>query len=488
MLRSLRFRLLASFWLVIALSLILSAFASVWLLRDQQRSAAEERVVRLVEPLASYVQVLELSGWPKQAIQQELSAQAQRYDIRVMLLDRTQRIVFDTSSIDSMIGEVLELSDASPVSFGDRDTQLGTVRYAHHDSGLYLFTADATVPAPTVGRLLPSPELSLVIAVPAADVNDAWARLLPRIFFAGGLAAIFALIVSTVISGRITRPIVQMTRASEAMAHGDYEQQIEVSGDSEVANLARAFNQMSQQVNRSNRAMRQLLADVSHELKTPLTSIQGFSQAMVEGIDRDPDEARQVAGIVYEEAARMRVLVDDLLELSSIEAGEFRLELGRVDVDAAARATERRLHHKAEAADVRVRLQLAGGVIVADERRIEQIMTNLLDNAIRFTPAGGQALISTSRDDDDVLIEVQNDGEPIPQDELPYLFDRFHQVDEARSDHHAGLGLAIVRELVQAHGGHVRAESSEETGTVFTVRLPANAPPSAGTAPEEDER
>ena len=330
--------------------------------------------------------------------------------------------------------------------------------------------------------------MSLVIAVPTADLNDAWARLLPRIFFAGGLAAFLALIVSTVISRRITRPIVQMTQASEAMALGDYEQQIEVSGDSEVANLARAFNQMSQQVNRSNRAMRQLLADVSHELKTPLTSIQGFSQAMVEGVDQDPDEARQVAGIVYEEAARMRVLVDDLLELSSIEAGEFRLELARIDVDDAARATERRLRHRAEAADVRVRLQLAGAVIVADERRIEQIMTNLLDNAIRFTPAGAQALISTSRDGDDVLIEVQNDGEPIPQDELPYLFDRFHQVDEARSDHHAGLGLAIVRELVQAHGGHVRAESSEESGTVFTVRLPANAPLSDGTAPEEDER
>ena len=329
-----------------------------------------------------------------------------------------------------------------------------------------------------------------MIAVPATDVTSAWAQLLPRFAIAGGLAALFAVVVGTLLSGRIIRPIAEMTSASEAMAEGDYRQRIEVRGDDEVATLACAFNQMASQVNRSNAAMRQLLANVSHELKTPLTSIQGFSQAMVEGMAEDAEQQKQIAEVINEEAGRMRGLVDDLLYLSRIESGELELKLDPIDFDALVTAGVRRARFAAGGSEVTVRQELDGGCLTGDERRLEQVLANLLDNAIRFAPAGSEVAVRSYSDGDEVVVEVSNRGEPIPAGDLQQVFDRFYQVDRARSDGaHTGLGLAIVSELVQAHGGRVSVESAPGAGTTFTVRLPRDGPaggaarraPDAGT-------
>ena len=293
----------------------------------------------------------------------------------------------------------------------------------------------------------------------------------------------FAVVVSTLLAQRITRPIVQMTGAAQAMARGDYEQSIEVRGNDEVANLARAFNQMSAQVNRSNRSMRQLLADVSHELRTPLTSIQGFTQAFADGVVDDPEEARRLAEVVHEESERMRELVDDLLYLSRLESGELEIEREPVDLDSLITATVRRLRFEAAAAQVRVEPQLGGALVVGDERRLEQVCVNLLENAIRFAPADSAVTVSTRQEGSTVVMDVHNGGPPVPADELDHIFDRFYQVDRARSGSgHSGLGLAIVAELVQAHEGSVDVWSNSVEGTVFCVKLPAVAVPVASDA------
>jgi two-component system phosphate regulon sensor histidine kinase PhoR len=180
------------------------------------------------------------------------------------------------------------------------------------------------------------------------------------------------------------------------------------------------------------------------------------------------------AGIVHQEAERMRSLVDDLLYLSQLEAGQSPLTLDRLDLDAAVAATADRFRYQAEAAGVEIAVDLDGGVVLADGRRIEQVLANLLDNALRFSPSGSLVELTTSHEDGSVIVAVHNWGEPIPPDDLPNIFDRFYQVDRARTRNgHSGLGLAIVRELVQAHGGEVAAQSSPEAGTTFRVRLPA---------------
>ena len=496
---SLRLRMLAGFGLVIAISLLFAGFASVWLLRDQQAEWAEQRIGRLVPTFSDRVLQMELFGWPYERIRAELVPWAEYFDVRIMLLDRDQRVFLDTDDAQPMLGMTLSAAGrASQVISGAEGMRKSfrSTRARPMGEDLYLFTATSAPPMVPAGVPLGQPEATLVIAVPATDVTSAWARLLPRFAIAGGLAALFAVVVGTLLTGRITRPIAEMTRASEAMAEGDYEQRIDVRGEDEVAALASAFNQMARRVSRSRMATRRLLANVSHELKTPLTSIQGFSQAIAEGVAEDGDEQQRLAAVIHEEADRMQGLVEDLLYLSRIESGELVLTIDEIDIDALVTAGERRFAFQAESANVAIRHELDGGRLRADGRRIEQVVANLLDNAIRFASAGSEVLVRCYRDGDDVVIAVRNEGEPIPPQDLSQVFDRFYQADAARSDGaHSGLGLAIVSELVQAHGGNMSVRSTREAGTMFAARLPRGGPPegaagdafandaTAGTAP-----
>jgi signal transduction histidine kinase len=472
--RSLRFRLLAGFGLVIALSLFMSGSASVLLLRDQQVEAAEQRIGRLVDPLSQIVEQMESGGWERDRIRQQLAFYARYYDVRILLLDPEQRVVLDTSEREPMLGTWLPVpSEDTRLQPTGEVVQFRTARTSAEGQDLYLFSAAQAATAVSAALASVPRDLELVVAVPAADVNSAWAQLLPRLALAGSVAALAAVVVGTVIAARITRPIRAVTRASEAMARGDYEQRIDVGGHDEVAALASAFNAMSTQVTRSHRSMRQLLANVSHELKTPLTSIQGFSQAMVDGVVDDAEESARLATVIHEEAHRVRVLVDDLLYLSQIESGELALADDDVDLDGLMQATADRFRFQADAVGVELRVVRGAGEVVADGRRLEQVLANLVDNAIRFSPAGSAVTLRGSSEAEHALVEVHNRGDEIPEEVLTHLFDRFYQADPARGEQgHTGLGLAIVQELVQAHGGTVAVRSTAALGTTFTARLP----------------
>ncbi len=472
MLRSFKSRLLAGLAVVIVLSLFLSASAFVLLLRQQQTESAQQRIGLLVGPLTEGARNMELRGWTTQTMREVLSEIGRDYNIRILLMDSTSRVILDTDPRQTLLGEQLPLEKALPVASNPRIQAFRTQRFVAHGDDLYFFTAGeqrrGVMDAPQTTAN------SLVVAVPAADVTAAWWRLMKPLALAGAGSGVVAVIFASLFASRITNPIAQVTRASQAMARGDLSQRIDVDGDDEVGRLAQAFNDMSDQVSRSNRAMRDLLANVSHELRTPLTSIQGFSQALMDGLSGDP---KDVGAVINEEADRIRLLVDDLLYLSEIESGALRLDLDQVDVDALIEGTVLRFRFAAEQANVSLRTQLEGESIRADGRRLEQVLANLVDNAIRFAPEGTDVTLSSKRVARGVLIEVHNGGEPIPADQVERVFDRFYQVDASRSaGRHRGLGLSIVHELVQAHGGTASAESSAEAGTTMSVFLPTRGP------------
>jgi signal transduction histidine kinase len=457
----------------------------VLLLREQQAQAAQQRIGLLVGGITENAQRRELQGWPEALIRDELTTVADYYDIRILVLDRSSRVVIDTARGQSMLGMVIPIDQARPADASGRVASFRTQRISVEGEDLYLFTASegSGMSATSAALRGAPPPRPIVIAVPAGDVTDAWAALLPRLALAGAGAGVVAVVFALLFASRITNPIAEMTRASRAMAAGDLSQRIDVDGDDEVARLAAAFNLMSSRVSRSNRAMRDLLADVSHELRTPLTSIQGFSQALVDGVADDP---RSAGALINEEASRIRLLVDDLLYLSEIESGTLHLDLEPVDIDAVLDGTVRRLAFAAAEGEVDVVTRLeAGDRITADGRRLEQVFANLLDNAIRYAPPRTTVTLSSRGVADGVLVEVHNWGAPIPADALPRVFDRFYQADPSRSrgSGHRGLGLAIVQELVQAHGGNIAVESDTARGTTFSVFL-RTEPPSAAAARE----
>ncbi len=480
MLASFRARLIVGFALVIALALFLSASGFVLLLRQEQNQAAEQRIGLLVGPIAEGTRNLQQAGWPAEVIRAQLVEVADHYQFRVLLIDQQQRVVMDTEQDQSLVGQTVEIpASAPPAQVSGGMESFRAARATRDGRDLYFFTqAEVSGIGAAAQTRMPT---RLVIVVPAADVNQSWARLLPRLGLAGLGAGVVAVIFSLILASRITTPIAEMTRASQAMAQGDLEQRIEVDGTDEVGRLATAFNQMSAQISRSNHAMRDLLADVSHELKTPLTSIQGFSQALVEGVG-DPREAGE---LIHEEADRMRILVDDLIYLGEIESGAVRMEIEDVAIDDLVEAAVPRLRHQAEEAEVGLEAHSGAGMTVrADGRRIEQVLANLADNAIRFARRGSDVTITSKAVAGGVLIDVHNEGDPLPEDVRARVFDRFYQADAARSGgRHRGLGLSIVQELVQAHGGTVAVESTAEAGTTFSVFLPAGGPTKPTSVP-----
>lgn len=474
MLNRLVWRLITAFTVVIGLSLVVAGLGSFLLLRDQEEDAARERVGRLAEPIAAQVALMDLSGSTPQEIQTYLDGYANRFGVRIVLLDGQWRVVGD--SHESLLGlDLSVVNDPSLEVVQVGSARFRTLKYGTEEGNLLLFVSPETGLGSTADRILAASEYRPVIAVAEERITSTWLAVTGRLAPAVAVALVASLVVSAVLSRSISGRLVRITRASEEMARGKYDQEIQVYGRDEVGRLAEAFNHMAREVSRSHQAMRDLLANVSHELKTPLTSIEGFSQAMVEAEVRSPEELADSARIINGEAQRMRALIDDLLYLSRMESGQLDMQWQQVDLEDLLRACVERFQWQLEQSDVTMQLELKPvHALRGDERRLEQAFCNLIDNAVRHTPAGGTITVRGEVVNGAAHVTVHNTGSFIPPEALPRVFERFFQVDRSRRREggHSGLGLSIAAEVVQAHHGTVEANSSRETGTEFTVRLP----------------
>jgi signal transduction histidine kinase len=476
MLGSLRARLIVSFTLVVALAVFLAGAGALFLLRDKQEESARQRYGRLVEPLDDKIALLSSSGSSIDDIKDFLQVRAQETDVRILLINSDSLVVFDSADQGNLAGHyVLSFEKGEVAVTADNGSRYKWVDY-NGDAQLTLFAATQENAAgfpPGLAGYEP------VIAVPQDLLTSAWLDLVPRLALAGLIALSVSFIVSFFISRSISGPLARITQASKEMAQGNYDVHIPIKGEDEVGRLAEAFNQMATQVNTSQRTMKDLLANVSHELKTPLTSIQGFSQAMVDGVVSEPHDVKEYSRTIHEEANRMRVLVDDLLLLSQIDSGQVLMEHSHVELPALLERTIERFQWSIRDAGIESHVHIDRVPAVhGDARRLEQVFSNLLQNAVRHTPRGGVITVSArSLAGGHVSIGVHNTGSVIPQEDLPRVFERFFQVDRARARRggSSGLGLSIVTEIVEAHGGTVRAVSSQTGGTEFIVILPSEA-------------
>lgn len=301
--------------------------------------------------------------------------------------------------------------------------------------------------------------------------------LLPLILRAGLIAVAASLLLAWLVSRWVATPLQRTAQAARAVAAGDYEQRLETAGPDEAHSLARSFNEMVVRVQSSQLAMRDFVANVSHELRTPLTSIQGFAQALQDGTAEDPKRAAQV---IQEEAGRLGRLVEELLELARIDSGQASLKRGPVEIGIVLGSIHERLQLRAEKRGVRLANHSGPELtIIGDGDRLAQVFTNLIDNAIKHTDQGGEVRLRWEADPAWVTVHVEDSGSGIPPEELPRIFERFYRLDKARAGsgpRGAGLGLAISKEIVEAHGGELTAKSVPGRGSRFSVRLPIVQP------------
>lgn len=309
------------------------------------------------------------------------------------------------------------------------------------------------------------------------SLNEYWPELAPVLIQATCVGLLAALILSALISRSIARPLQDVAQAATAVANGREDERAPVSGPSEVRAVADAFNQMSDKVQAEQRAQQDFLANVTHDLKTPLTSIQGYSQAIVDGAAGDPVKA---ATIIYDESSRLNRLVVELTDLARLQSGRFSMHLQPINLSELTDAIGQRLAIVAHEKGLQFEVTTPPVPPVdGDGDRLAQVLTNLISNALKYTPKGGTVKVMTGTQNNGVTLTVADSGTGIPAEELSRIFERFYQIDKARGPRRGnGLGLAIVAEIVHAHGGTIQASSGGDgQGAVFTVWLPVSAPP-----------
>ncbi len=306
----------------------------------------------------------------------------------------------------------------------------------------------------------------------------AYLRQTYRAVALAAVAAIaIALAVGTLLASSLTRPLRELKQAAQKMTNGDLQQQVAIHSQDEIGELGQAFNQMSSELARSNQLRRQMTADIAHDLRTPLTVIAGYVESMRDGVLAPTPQRLE---IIYAEIERLQRMVEDLRTLSRAEAGELTLNRQNLSVERLLHQAAAAFQQQAEQRGVQLRAQAAEKLppIWADETRIMQVLGNLITNALRYTPEGGQVTLSAARDGEWMVLQVSDTGSGIAAEDLPRVFDRFYRGDTARSEQggESGLGLAIARAYVQAHGGEISAASQVGQGSTFTIRLPLQPP------------
>jgi signal transduction histidine kinase len=462
---SLRLRLFAAFFSIILIVLALVSLGLLIFLRNSalierpaviQLNQAERALLRQL-PIPDNLRNFDLDAYVKEA--------AEIAGVRVLLLDVEGNVRADSNP--ELAVPAFRLNALRTDTSGAR---VGQARDA--DDGTWVFTA----------RRFPRGYLILASLQPRFPALTFFVEdLLGPLLQAAGVAALVALVLSGLLARSVAQPLQKMAQVAQGIAHGDYAQTAPLAGPQEVRALGHAINEMSQQVQTSQQAQRDFLANISHDLKTPLTSIQGFAQAIADGTANSPEAIKRAAGIIFDEADRMRRLVADLLELARLDAGlsalnraplEPRLLLVSVAEKFLLRAKEKGVFLSAE-------LPQSLPTLKGDADRLAQVFTNLLDNALKHTPANGHVLLSASLAEGQLEVNVSDTGPGIPPEDLGRIFERFYQVDKSRarpSGAGVGLGLAITKEIVEAHHGAIAVRSAVGEGTRFTVRLPLSLP------------
>lgn len=304
-------------------------------------------------------------------------------------------------------------------------------------------------------------------------------RINKLLLFGGLTSTVMALLLGVLLSRTLTRPIRELTQATHAVSAGDLSQQVPVRSNDELGELAQAFNKMSSELSRSINARKQMAADIAHELRTPLSLILGHADAVHDGV---LPPTRENFEIIREEAARLEHLVNDLRLLSLADAGELSITLQAVDPQALLQDVISAYQYRAQQKKITLALDVASPLpgIQVDPGRMTQVLTNVVDNALRHTPEGGTIILSARELGDRVDLAIQDSGPGLPAAELERIFERFYRTDASRqreglSAGGSGLGLAIARSIVQAHGGQVMAESEEGKGLKIVISLPKKA-------------
>jgi len=447
---SLQFRLLLAFTLVVVVTIGVTSFFIYQTVRNEigqfEERAEDIRVGRIEFELSKYY--YQQGDW--EGIQPFVEQWGNIHGQRIILTDNQGTVIADSQG--ELLGEPYQAdAPGRVISFLWGEDSIGT-----------LYTSPEMLPRAGLAPPPPSaPSLYLAIG---------------RFFIWGGLIAVAIAVALTFLLSRLTlAPVRALTSAAERLGRGDFSQRVQIKDKGEFGELARTFNSMVGDLEHAEKLRQNMVADVAHELRTPLSNIQGYLEALRDGVMK-PD--KKTIRSLYEEASLLSRLVDDLQELSLAEADELKLvrqpeDIGELIRQAAA-AVEAQERTKGVSLTVELPKKLPP--VNIDSRRIGEVLRNLLENAVAHTSKGGTITLAARQLDKLVEVSVTDTGEGIPAEELPNIFERFYRVDKSRTraTGGSGLGLTIAKRLVEAHGGRIEVQSETGKGSRFVFTVPAS--------------
>jgi len=444
LIHSLNFRLLAAFTIVIIV-IIGAMFFFAYQTTRGEIGRIGERVEKMQDrrveiELVRYFQFTR--SW--EGVQSFVKQWGNLYGRRIILTDNVGSVVADSD--ETLLGtRYTDTTPGRPMTPMMGTGTIGTLHIIHGESP-DINRAALQVTYGTIGRFF---------------------------IWAGLLAVAIALLLTFFLSRRILAPVKALRDAAREFGKGNFSRRVDSRDKGEVGELARSFNSMAENLERTERLRRNMVADVAHELRTPLSNVRGYLEAIRDGIIK-PD--KKIVRSLNEETSTLSRLIDDLQELSLADAGAIKLAIRPEDIYRLIRETVTALQAKATAKGLTISADLPDNLpeVNIDSQRIRQVMYNLVDNAVAHTGREGRITVSALRKEDRIFISVADTGEGIPPEDLPMIFERFYRVDKSRTraTGGSGLGLTIAKRLAEAHGGTIEVESQPGQGSTFILTLP----------------
>jgi two-component system, OmpR family, sensor kinase len=478
---SLRLRLLAAAAGIVAVSLILSGALTWVLVRNVELQGAQDELDRAIVIDTTLVRHSECFNEPAALTnvgtcvrladpgvfmaRLETSVVPSLNGDRILLLDRQRRVQFDSAG--TALQQVIAIQPSK---------RIANVAEAQPTlDGQTYMAAAAAIP---VARDPIGAAYVLVARAQSSVTAAAAGELAPRLLLAGGVALLVALVLVLLLSRSVTRPLTALAGAAEDIAAGNYSRRVGIRGPDEIGLLGASFDRMAEAVEKARRVQRDFLANVSHELKTPLTSLIGFSQALIDGSLKTDAEQRRAAEIVHEESERVLRMAQELLDLARVEAGTISMHVTAVDLAGQIEQELEIVRPRATSRDLAVSSDLPPDLppVTADPERLHQVLGNLLDNAVKYAPSATAVHIVARSEGSTVELEISN-ATGLNRPDPERMFDRFYRADPARSAAAGGvgLGLAISRELIAAMKGRLWADFGSDGDLRLHVALPAAA-------------
>ena len=384
----------------------------------------------------------------------------------VWVVDKKGAVIAAAANHEYCEGNYLEASELEKMQSGSLSVRKGQSQYFQE---------------PVIRVIIPIIQEERVIGAiilysPIQGIDKALASLSQMVLTAGIISLAIAFLIGIILSRRLSRPILTITEASISIAKGQKHVIVPTNTSiKEINQLGKTFNDMSSKVEANEERMKEFVANVSHELRSPLTSIKGFVEALIDNKGKTPEVQQRFLTIINDETDRLSLLVNDLLILSGSE-GEITLKHEIIELEDFIENVLTSFQSRVEEKSVNIRVSSDDDSILLkiDFNSFRQIIVNLVDNALKYSPPGGNVLISLRQSEEMISISIGDSGPGIPERDLPHIWDRFYRVDKDRSRETGGtgLGLAIVKQLTEKNGGQVEVESVLGTGSMFSVRFP----------------